>query len=225
MENRNVGISMTIIVFSPHPDDETLACGGTIAGKTAAGERVYVVVMTDGRNSHTNMGIDENPSPSEVIAMRREECSKATSILGVRGSDLTFLGFEDARLYKAMAEAQRMVVQLLEELKPDEVFIPSKKEFHRDHVSTNLIVSRAVEKLVSKPAIYEYTVISKHEPKVAEKRVFEVDISKNLEKKREAIKVYKSQIEIISPKQKRPVVNSHLLLRFLGDKEVFLKIR
>lgn len=37
-----------IVVLAPHPDDETLACGGLIAEARAGGRRVVVVFVSDG---------------------------------------------------------------------------------------------------------------------------------------------------------------------------------
>src|SRR5687767_6864064 len=37
-----------VMVVAPHPDDETLGCGGTIAKHAAAGDQVEVLIITDG---------------------------------------------------------------------------------------------------------------------------------------------------------------------------------
>lgn len=74
----------SVVVFAPHPDDETLGCGGTIAKKVREGFNVYIVFITDGRNSHRNvLNIYENPSPEELKFIRRNEAIYATSILGI----------------------------------------------------------------------------------------------------------------------------------------------
>jgi LmbE family N-acetylglucosaminyl deacetylase len=39
----------SILVFAPHPDDETLGCGGTIANRVREGHEVEIFFMTDGR--------------------------------------------------------------------------------------------------------------------------------------------------------------------------------
>jgi len=48
-------LERTAAVFSPHPDDETLGCGGTIIKKKRAGAEVKVFFMTDGRKSHSHL--------------------------------------------------------------------------------------------------------------------------------------------------------------------------
>jgi len=212
------------IFFAPHPDDETLACGGTIALKAAGGEGVVVVIMTDGRNSHKMMGIEDDPSPSELIGIRQRECEKATSILGVKRENLLFLGFEDIHLYESRVEARARVSKILVDYNPSEVFIPARNEFHPDHLSTNLIVSASIKELGISPVVYEYNVISTGEPR-ASMGTLAMDIGSTLGKKKEAIKAYKSQINIISLKQKHPVVDSYQLLTYMRDSERFLRVR
>lgn len=215
---------MKTIFFAPHPDDETFACGGTIASKTASGEEVIVVIMTDGRNSHKMMGIEDDPSPSELVGIRKRECELATSILGVKRENLFFLGFEDIYLYESREAARVRVSQILAEHNPSEVFIPARNEFHPDHLSTNLIVSAAIKELVINPAVYEYNIIPTIEPRNS-MGTLAIDISGTLGKKRQAIKAYKSQINIFSPSQRRPVVSPQQLFAFMRDRERFLRVR
>ena len=82
LDNEDLGRST--IVFSPHPDDETLGCGGTIAMKIKKGYNVSIVFMTDGRNALLEkFDIRSNPSPQKLKGIRKEEAKQATKILGV----------------------------------------------------------------------------------------------------------------------------------------------
>ena len=47
------------VVLAPHPDDETLGCGGTLIRKARAGAPLKVVLMTDGARSGRGL-IDED---------------------------------------------------------------------------------------------------------------------------------------------------------------------
>jgi LmbE family N-acetylglucosaminyl deacetylase len=42
------------IVVAPHPDDESLACGGLLAEACRQGLRGTVVIVSDGAGSHPN---------------------------------------------------------------------------------------------------------------------------------------------------------------------------
>ncbi|HEY5624375.1 MAG TPA: PIG-L family deacetylase, partial [Gammaproteobacteria bacterium] len=65
-------------MIAPHPDDEVLGCGGTMARHLAAGDHVHVVVVTDGRRSRV-AGL----KPEAVAEVRRQEATNAASLLGV----------------------------------------------------------------------------------------------------------------------------------------------
>lgn len=213
---------MTVVVFAPHEDDETLGCGGTIAKKINAGEDVHIVFMTDGRNSHKiHLKIYEDPTPEELKEIRKKESKEATKILGVKEKNLIFLDFEDGNLKNSILEAEKSVKKLLTELKPTEIYIPTKNDSHPDHRSTNLIVLSAVKKLSLNLNVYESIIWPG--PDTTSPRFF-IDISDVLDKKNKAISVYKSQISEYFPSQvgKGPILNDRLLLRFKEAKEHFV---
>src|SRR5438445_10554648 len=93
--------SSRLMLFAPHPDDESLACGIVIQRAVRAGAAVRVVYVTDGEN---------NPWPQRLLErkwrlnaadrkrwgkLRRVEALAALDVLGVRGSDARFLALPD----------------------------------------------------------------------------------------------------------------------------------
>lgn len=140
------------LVFAPHPDDEVLGCGGVIALKAQAGARVKVVVMTDGRASHRAL-IAEN----ELVRIRRAEAQEAGRQLGA-DVDYAFLDFEDHRLARDCDAACDQVVEIIEQFDPDEIFLPHRRDGIIDHVETNRIVRRAVDRVGRPVALLEYPV-------------------------------------------------------------------
>ena len=76
-------LGRSAVVFSPHFDDETLGCGGTILKKKRAGADVKIVFMTDGSKSHRHL-ISEN----ELKAIRASEGLAASSSLGLSACDI-----------------------------------------------------------------------------------------------------------------------------------------
>ncbi len=86
-------LSSSAVVFAPHPDDETLGCGGMILQKNQVGARVRIVFMTDGSQSHARF-----LAPAELARLRQEEARAAGKALGVDEDDLFFLGFPDGEL-------------------------------------------------------------------------------------------------------------------------------
>ncbi len=71
------------LVIAPHPDDEVLGAGGTIARLAAEGERVFVAIVTEGRPPAFS---------AESVAKVRSEANQAHALLGVE--ETFWLGFE-----------------------------------------------------------------------------------------------------------------------------------
>src|SRR5688500_7275309 len=79
------------LVIAPHPDDETLGCGATILRKVAAGTKVTVLVVTDGRHSHRSPSLP----PERLAALREVEMAEAVARLGLAPADLRWGGLID----------------------------------------------------------------------------------------------------------------------------------
>jgi LmbE family N-acetylglucosaminyl deacetylase len=142
------------IVFSPHPDDETLGCGGTIIKKKRTGAEVKIFFMTDGRKSHPHL-ISEN----KLKFIRAREALAASRILGLEENDVAFLEYEDGELSKNRDLAIHKVREILLLQQPDEIFIPYHKEpsmWSEDHLATNRIVLSALQMCKRNAIIYEY---------------------------------------------------------------------
>lgn len=141
------------LVFAPHPDDEVLGCGGTIALKAQAGTRVRVVIMTDGRTSHAQF-VDA----ATLVRMRHEEALAASTRLGLQPTDYRFLDFEDGRLRAHADAARERVAAILREFEPDEVYAPHRHDRLPDHVATFEIVSSALRSHHRPVTLLEYPV-------------------------------------------------------------------
>src|SRR5437867_2151033 len=77
----------TILVIAPHPDDESIGCGGTLRLHSARGERVLAVFLTSGE-----LGLKRLPR-EEAWRTRESEARDAAKIL--RLADLEFLRRSD----------------------------------------------------------------------------------------------------------------------------------
>jgi LmbE family N-acetylglucosaminyl deacetylase len=153
LDEKDLGRSA--IVFSPHPDDETLGCGGTIIKKIRAGAEVKIVFMTDGQKSHQHL-ISEN----KLKPMRTKEALAASKKLGVE-EGAVFLGFNDGDLGKSQNSATQKVLKILLRQQPHEIFIPYYKEpllWSADHLATNRIVLAALQAYGRTVVIYEYPI-------------------------------------------------------------------
>ena len=81
-----------ILVLAPHPDDESLGCGGMIAEACALGHELHVAILTDGSRSHPG---SEAWPPARLAAQRRSEARAATAELGLPADRLTFMDLPD----------------------------------------------------------------------------------------------------------------------------------
>ena len=147
----NQDLAASAIVFSPHQDDETLGCGGTILRKRETGADVKIVFMTDGSRSHHRF-IPED----KLIILRQQEAVAAAKILGVAAEDIVFLNFPDGELAQKFDRAIALVRKLLQQDRPQQVFIPYIRETHPDHLATYQVVVSALNKLTQQVAVYEY---------------------------------------------------------------------
>ncbi len=111
-----------VLVFSPHPDDETLGCGGTLA-QLALRCPVKVVLVTDGSGA--------GGLPPGACEVRQTEFVRALAVLGV--TDSMQLGQPDGA-FQSTPELEKQVQTLLADYQPDWVFLPSPLDYHRDHV-------------------------------------------------------------------------------------------
>jgi len=222
-------MSKKMIVFAPHPDDETLGCGGTIAKRISEGYEILVVVMTDGRHAFSEMlGIDSDPSPEELKEIRREEIKRATKHLGVQEKKIVFLDFEDGKLKENSKEAEEEVTQILKESCPTEVYFPYEKDDHTDHRATNRIIRNSIKKIGLQALKYQYSIYQKYSRfgPIIDKllnffrhNIVQIDVSNYLILKEAAIRSFKSETAIISNHQKRPILPK--IKGFLRNRERF----
>lgn len=69
-----------VVVLSPHPDDETLAVGGTLAMLARHGFEIEIVAITDGEGSHPR---SPTTTPHDLAVRRAREQRDAIGALGI----------------------------------------------------------------------------------------------------------------------------------------------
>lgn len=191
-----------LLIAVPHPDDETLACGGLIAKRCAQGRHPYVVVATDG--SHGGRFLQ----PELIAVGRRRELSQALGRLGVPDDHIVTLGFEDGKLDRLEAELSAKLGSVLDELAPTTVIFTSAWDPHADHAA----LGRVLRGLAAERSIEAYEVLLWGWTTLGETARYilgrpplpwqffrwafarSVNISDNLNAKRGAIAEYQSQL-------------------------------
>jgi LmbE family N-acetylglucosaminyl deacetylase len=144
---------MSALVVAPHPDDETLGCGGTIARKVRNGAEVSIAFLTDGGGSHPHL------MPRERLCrLRKEEALDACAKLGIPRSRVHFLDIADGALAQWEPQASVLIAELLTAIAPDQVFVTHSQDLLSDHVAAHRIVLQAVRGLARRPLVYEYPI-------------------------------------------------------------------
>ena len=137
----------SIIVFSPHPDDAVLGCGGTIIKAIQANEKVYIVFLTDGRACYIHSNIESELTPDDIAKGRKNEAIESSKILGVPEANLIFFEIWDRELSvpKNFNFAIEKAKELILKVKPYRVFGPVYKNRHPDHQATHDIIKNALK--------------------------------------------------------------------------------
>lgn len=141
------------VVFAPHPDDETLGCGGVVCKKIAAGAEVRFVFVTDGAASHPGFS-----TPEDLRVTREQEAVEAVRRLGAPAEHATFLRFADGRAADHVTEIADRAQSLIEHWAPESVYVVHRGDPPADHVAVNTGVREAVQACNRPLSIFEYPV-------------------------------------------------------------------
>ncbi|AKM82101.1 TPA: PIG-L family deacetylase [Candidatus Berkelbacteria bacterium] len=170
-----------VLVLAPHPDDEVFGIGGALKKLSKNGSKIMVVYFCDG-SAGTDGRTKKDP---KLAAIRRKEVKKSAKILGIRKQ--IFFGFEDGNL-KADKIIVKALSKLIEEFKPDIIFVPSFLDNHPDHRAVNKILM-SLNKLDQYLEIWAYQVWTP----IYVNRL--VPIDEEFESKKQAMRMNVSQLE------------------------------
>jgi LmbE family N-acetylglucosaminyl deacetylase len=204
-------MSNKVLVIAPHPDDEVLGCGGTIARHTAHGDEVQVAVVSRGAAEMYSLAEEEQV---------RHELADAHTILGVTA--VHFLDFPAPKLdtipgYQ-LADAIRQVIKSFH---PNIVYLPHRGDIHADHQAVfqaTLVAARPINHCpVQKLLCYETLSETEWSPPFGNDAfiptVF-VDITNYLELKLKAMACYQAELKQAPHPRSLEVIES--LARFRG---------
>ena len=187
-----------ILVVGPHPDDQELGMGGTIAKFISQGHDVLMLDMTSGE-----------PTPHGSPEIRAKEAAAAADILGVTRTTVNLPNRYDEH----SIPARHAVASVIREHQAEIVFAPYFEDAHPDHVATTKIVEDARfdaklskidlagEPIYPKWLFYYYCTHLRIVPSPS----FLIDTSGFAQQKRESIVAYESQFVI--PENNRAIVD------------------
>jgi LmbE family N-acetylglucosaminyl deacetylase len=189
------------LVVAPHPDDESLGCGGTIARLRQAGVPVFALMVSDGSASHPNSA----SYPAQRLRdVREAEALNALALLGVSAEAITFMRQPDSKVVMPgevdFEDAVAVVTEVLAHAKPATVLVPWQRDPHRDHRATWQIMNATLDRLPERPRRLAYFVWlwelaqPADWPQPGEVQTWRVDIGPVLDLKKRAIAAHISQV-------------------------------
>jgi LmbE family N-acetylglucosaminyl deacetylase len=173
-----------ILVISPHPDDESIGCGGTLRHHTLQGDSVQVLFLTSGEAG------GHGRSAEETARVREEEAYVAAGILGI--SQIEFWHEPDGKLSVTQHLVDRLCAKL-EHWQPATIYVTHDREMLADHRAAARLVKRALSgrsNFDHKPRVLMFEVWT---PLQQMNQI--VDISPYVDDKVAAIRSYRSQCE------------------------------
>ncbi len=202
-----LGPSGGALVLAPHPDDESLGCGGLLAACAEAGRAARVVVVSDGSGSHP--GSRAWP-PARLAALRQEEARAAVAELGLDPvRDIGFLGLRDTAVPSEGRAFEAAVGQVVRQAgtAPVTLFVSWRHDPHCDHAASFAIAAAAMRALPAGSRLFAYPVWGlafahpipgfplPPEPRLpAAPRGLRLDMARHLPAKRRAVAAHRSQV-------------------------------
>ena len=218
--------SSRLMIFAPHPDDESLACGILLQDAVRIGAAIRVVYVTDGEN---------NPWPQRFLSrqwrlnavdrerwakLRRREALAALGILGVARADAQFLSWPDQGLNRLLmsdcAGSLASLRYLIADWCPTDIFVPDVADRHPDHSALGVMFRLLFwgdEPCFQRVKHWSYIVHGPNRPFLRHALVVPQTQSQT-EAKRRAIGCHKTQLKL---SRKR-------FLRYAARPELFLDI-
>jgi len=182
----------TILVVAPHPDDETLGCGGTLLRHIAEGDQVHWLIMTT---------ISEQSGFSqEWIESRAKEIEKVVSAYNFTSTKQAEFVTTKLDTYPK-SELIAVVSEMVNRVKPETIYLPYRNDVHSDHkeVFDAVISCTKSFRYPSVKKVRAYETLSETEFSIhKEDGVFHpnlwIDVSEFLEEKIVIMKTYNGEL-------------------------------
>ncbi|MDA9897137.1 PIG-L family deacetylase [Pelagibacterales bacterium] len=199
-----------ILIIAPHPDDETLGVGGTIARFAKEGANIYILIVCG------------HLPPLYKIEDYKKTQNEATKVFKkLKVKDFKFLDIPATKVNEVpVAELNSKISNYINSLNPEIVFIPFPDR-HIDHriiFDSSLVCCRPTH-INSPKIVLAYETLSEtfwNAPNIEANFVPElfIDITNHIDLKKEALKMYKSQLDNVPS---RSIDAATALARFRGS--------
>jgi len=202
----------SILVVAAHPDDEAIGCGGTILRHIEEGDKVSLLLMTDGVSARRKL-------TSQDTKLRSENSKKAQSILGF--TSIKMMDFPDNQLDTVpLITITRCVEEQIKLIRPSIVYTHHYGDLNVDHRLTceAVMVACRPQPECTVNEVYGFEVLSSTGWFVPNKNVFQpnfyVDIGRYLNNKVRAVGAYGPELR--DPPHARSMENVENLAKVRG---------
>jgi LmbE family N-acetylglucosaminyl deacetylase len=189
-----------VLVVAPHPDDESLGCGGLVATLALTGTAFCFVFVTDGGASHPG----SRTWPCErLVARRADEAVEALRRLNVEDADTNFLALPDAAMpargSPVWDKSVAQFAEIITEFNPALVLLPWRRDPLCDHRASWRLAKDGIKLANAHLKILEYPIWldefgeERDRPRDDEARPVVFDVAAVLEAKLAAIAAHLTQ--------------------------------
>lgn len=177
-----------VLVLAPHPDDESLGCGGTVKLLTSRGTPCDILFLTRGE---LGSDVPSQLTPADQCEIAERRTAEALSAARELGADqVYFLGGKDGRLGEQLVLAEPLAGRLREG-NYSRLFCPWSGELHPDHQAAFQLMKLALPQAPRVTSIWLYEVWTPLVP------TNYVPIDSTIDAKRRAIEAHVSQLALL----------------------------
>ena len=184
----------SVLVVAAHPDDEAIGCFGTLLNHYKLGDIINIVFLTDGVSSRGNSKKNKDE--------RKKNCLKVLSVLGLKKNNVFFLDYPDNMMDSVpLLDVVKNIEKIKQKIKPNIIYTHFSNDLNIDHrvaYQAAVTASRPTTNETVKK-IFCFEILSSTEWSDKNKQIFSpnyfVDISKFINKKIKALKIYDKEIK------------------------------
>lgn len=198
-------MSKKVLVVAPHPDDETLGCGGTLLKHKTSGDKIHWLIVT---------GINEEAGfCTERIMARSHEIKTVSEIYGFES--VVNLNLPTTKLDNLpMQQLVEMTGNAILRIRPEILYVPFPGDVHTDHKVVFQAVAacskwfrfESIKRILAYETLSETDFAISPEIKAFTPNVF-VNISEFMLKKLQIMQIYKSEMGLFPfPRSEEAIV-------------------
>lgn len=140
----------TILLFTPHPDDDTFCCAGTLALLARRHNNIHIIIYTNDDKGSA----DPEMNSQRLATIRKAEEEEACRILGIPKQNIHWLQFHDGMLEYAnpldlVEEATKIIrtyrPDIVMSIDPGSEYVRWHKTDHRMAANNTMDAIRAAE--------------------------------------------------------------------------------